>query len=484
MIFLMTNSIPRYVEKSDVFRYTLAMTKRSFARASFFCAFVILFASCAVDKKTTQQEIRAHRNNMLTYQALMLQQQSQREAVAKYVESLSEISRISQLFLANVNGSEYFSPLEYENDVGIVPGGYIFFSYNIADSPEKIISFTDKIADYCASHQQVMPYLAIDQEGGAVNRLRGITSVLPSNSRVAQLFTPAQAQALYACQAEQLHALGFTMNIAPVAEVCMESNKSFLDGRSYGSAEQVVSYSAAAIVSCQKNEVGTVVKHFPGNTNVDPHTGLPEISLSQEEIDKQIIEPFTKVISFLPDAVLMSHARTASYDSKNPACLSSFWVTDMLRGKMKYSGLVLSDDIFMAALEKNGFPADKAAVKAIEAGVDVIMMSEKQFVPTARVLLAHARKNQQFAQRLFESEQRVVWYKIKCGILALTMSSDGAYTVVERSREDRFGDTQQRQSSFNNAFSQGLQWYDDAIASDAKRQKINTMLHVEGDNGK
>ena len=64
------------------------------------------------------------------------------------------------------------------------------------------------------------------------------------------------------------------------------------------------------------------------------------------------------------------------------------------------------------------------------------------------------------------------------------MSSDGAYTVVERSREDRFGDTQQRQSSFNNAFSQGLQWYDDAIASDAKRQKINTMLHVEGDNGK
>lgn len=303
------------------------------------------------------------------------------------------------------------------------------------------------------------PYLAIDQEGGSVNRLRGITSTLPSNKRVPALFTSEEAYELYSAQAAQLHALGFTMNIAPVSEVCMVSNVSFISDRSYGDEKAVVSFCTSAIRAYEKNKVGTVVKHFPGNTNSDPHSGLPEITLSADDLQTLCITPFERVLSVSPGAVLMSHARTEAYDEKTPACLSSFWVTDILRKKIGYTGLIISDDIFMAALEKNGFPPETAAVKAIEAGVDVIMLSDKRFASTARILLEKAAHDPLFQKKVQEAEKQVIRYKIKCGILCLKRNSDGLYEVAGQSTATQFGTNEQRVALFQEQYKKGTDLY-------------------------
>ena len=129
-----------------------------------------------------------------------------------------------------------------------------------------------------------------------------------------------------------------------------------------------------------------------------------------------------------PLGVLMSHARTSAYDSNTPACLSSFWVTDTVRNSYDYQGLIFSDDIFMAALEKNGFPPEKAVIMAIDAGVDVIMLSEKLFYSALELLLEKSREDVSFKEKLDRAAQRVIKAKIAMGLLEFK-ETEGDYQV-------------------------------------------------------
>ena len=110
-------------------------------------------------------------------------------AIQNYISALNMRQRLSQLFLVNLQGNEVFEPVEFEDDKAVIPGGYIFFSFNIGKSAKEIMSFSDSIADYCAENALVPPYLAIDQEGGLVNRLRGISSSVPSNRTIAAKYS-------------------------------------------------------------------------------------------------------------------------------------------------------------------------------------------------------------------------------------------------------------------------------------------------------
>lgn len=401
---------------------------------SFIILFVIfIFSSCSVDKKTTKRELLLHSRASKIQSSIQEDKIAKRSAVENFVNSLSEEEKISHLFLINLEGKKTFTPVERTSDIyknrkqtsqkkssedkALIPGGYIFFSYNFASTPKEIISFTSSIKEYCKKNNLVPPYLSLDQEGGEVNRLRGITSVLPSNKRVAQCLSPEKARQLYSLQSIQIKNLGFNMNIAPVSEICTDDNKNFLSGRSYGNRKQVLSYASAAVRAYEENKIGTVLKHFPGNTNTDPHTGLPEIDLSSEELESLSVEPFSLLINYSPSAVLMSHARTLAHDKNTPADLSRCWVSQKLIDEMNFTGLVICDDIFMAALEKNGFPPEEASVKAIEAGVDVIMISEKRFANVAEVLLEKSAEDEIFKEKLFNAECKVIEYKIKAGIL-------------------------------------------------------------------
>ena len=119
----------------------------------------------------------------------------------------------------------------------------------------------------------------------------------------------------------------------------------------------------------ENSGIGTVLKHFPGNSNTDPHTGLPEILWDEETLQKNVLIPFERLSSLNPSGILMSHARLSLSDSKTPACLSEYWVSQVLRNKMEFDGLIFSDDIFMDALQKNGFPPEKAfAGRALRMG--------------------------------------------------------------------------------------------------------------------
>ena len=376
----------------------------------------------------------------------------------EYLDSLPQEQAISQIFLVNIQGNKDYCAVEYTDDKKpLVPGGALFFAYNLGDTIEESISFVSSIEKYCSDNSILRPYLAVDQEGGLVNRLRSLSSTLPSAQKISEALTPSLALELYSIQAKQMRAIGFDMNLAPVAESLSEENKEFLDTRSYGDIPHSIVYTMAAVNAYQSNGINAVLKHFPGNTSVDPHTGLPEIDYDGKRIDYEFLIPFYFILSSNPSSVLMSHARVPAVDS-SPACLSKVWVTDKLKGQLGFSGLVISDDIFMGALADNGYPPEKAAIQAIEAGVHVIMLSEKLFGKVAKNLLEHAATDREFSKSLRNAEKKVLEYKLNAGILKV-IDANGKKEIVQATMEDQLGTIEKRIEKFNKAKNEGMAFY-------------------------
>ena len=387
-----------------------------------FLLIILSFILISCTDKQTKKEIKTHEAaaQMQTY---INQIKTERdEVLARYVASLPLEQKIAQMFIENLEGCTNFRSYETvgamtgtDDATPLVAGGYIFFSFNIATDREQMQSFTNSIRAYCDEYGIIQPYLCVDQEGGWVSRLKKLNPKLPSNEKVAQDFDIPQSYQLYCEQAAGMKELGFDMNLAPVVEVCTDDNKEFLDGRSFGNLSQVINYGRACINAYENNGIATVLKHFPGNTNTDPHTGLPEIKLSEAEL-LQSVESFRELVQYEPVAVLMSHARTTAIDNGVPACLSKVWVTDILRNQYGYDGLIFSDDIFMGALADNGYPPEVAAIRAVDAGIDCIMISEKRFAKAGKVLYQRALQDNAFARKIDEAVTRILKYKIEAGL--------------------------------------------------------------------
>ena len=394
---------------------------------------------------TNEREKKTHQNAGAIYQRIKDINQQKIDAFESFVHDMPLEEKICQLFIENLEGNTTFMPVEHLRDISnnqeipessyIIPGGYLFFSFNIGDSPAQIMGFTDSIREFCMTNGKNPPFLAVDQEGGYVNRLRKINGPLPSSQDIAEKIDADEAAQLYGMQAQQMKLLGFHVNLAPVVEVCTDSNRDFLAERSFGNAAQVKNYGAAAIRAYEDNSIGTVLKHFPGNTNTDPHTGLPEIKLEEKELFESL-EPFEELIKQNPSGILMSHARTKAVDGKVPSCLSHVWVTEILRNKYGYDGIIFSDDIFMGALASNGYTPEKAVVMAVEAGIDCIMISEKRILKPARVLYKTACENPEFAAKIEAAVKRIQRFKLDIGILELADDGMGAYVIKAAASDD------------------------------------------------
>lgn len=394
-------------------------------RSILFFLIPLFFISCT--DKQTKKEIINHQTQSNFNSYIIENQKIHQAKLTDYIKNMPLENKVAQLFIENLEGNTKFRTYENmkaitdkddDEERPLVAGGYLFFSYNIADSVQAQKDFNNSINDFCRQNKIIPPYLAVDQEGGWVSRLKKLNTKLPSNQDVAKNNSIAQSYEIYREQALQMQSMGFHMNLAPVIEVCTPDNEDFLDGRSFGSFEQVLNYGRACVNAYENNQIATVVKHFPGNTNTDPHTGLPEIKLSEADL-KESVRSFEEILKYNPSAILMSHARTSAIDPGVPACLSKVWVTDILRNTYKYQGIIFSDDIFMGALADNGYPPEKAALMAIDAGVDCIMISEKRFGKAARVIYKKAQENSEFAKKIDQALLRILEYKEKAGLFVL-----------------------------------------------------------------
>ena len=285
--------------------------------------------------------------------------------------NLDDSQRAGQLLVVGVNGTSLDGDLKRRLQA-VGPGGIILFARNLVDSTQ-VATFCRELYDSLP----IPPLLAIDQEGGRVNRLKGIFPPIPANFSLARNPGAEELVRQHASETGRgLRQLGFNVNFAPVLDLSEAETPNGIGDRAYASDPGQVVRMAGIFLQAQGiHGVLGCGKHFPGlgGAVVDSHLELPVITRSTEQIWKEDVHPYRALRAALP-MVMVGHAYYPALQGKSPqpATLSEIIVRSLLREKVGYEGVILTDDLEMGAVDQKRSPGE-VVLRALEAGNDLVM---------------------------------------------------------------------------------------------------------------
>src|SRR5688572_22759079 len=271
-------------------------------------------------------------------------------------------------------------------------GGVILFSRNI-EAPEQVAELA---ANSEALGRTSPAWISVDQEGGRVARLKEPFTKWPPMATLGRAgkASEALAERFAKALADELLAVGITLDYAPVLDIHTNPKNPVIGDRALAErAEDVARLGRVIIRALQGAGLAACGKHFPGHgdTSTDSHFELPLIEHPPDRLDAVELVPFKAAIEAGVAFIMTAHILVPALDEERPATLSPAVVDDLLKSKLGYSGLVLTDDLEMKAISSR-FPTPEATVRAIAAGVDVVLLcgasQEPQFA--AMEALVHA----------------------------------------------------------------------------------------------
>jgi len=328
---------------------------------------------------------------------------------------LTEVTqKIGRLFIGGIPGPELDT-----NTVRLIKnyhlGGIILFSRNIED-PVQLARLCKDIQKVAMESSGYPLFLAIDQEGGRVARLKPPFTQFQGNAKIGE--SPDSEKSAYyfaSTTAREMSLVGLNMNMAPVVDVAQVPMDPHLIGRSFSQDPFVVTKLGKIVINTlQQGGIMAVAKHFPGlgKSDLDPHLHLPTIHATFEEMESVHLAPFQGAIEENVAAIMSSHAVYPALESDTPATLSGKIITDLLRKRMRFSGLIISDDLEMGAIAKQrGLP--EGAADAFEAGVDLLLICKSQSLLLDSIELIRDKilKADILFERLETSLGRITKYK-------------------------------------------------------------------------
>jgi beta-N-acetylhexosaminidase len=286
-------------------------------------------------------------------------------------------------------------------------GGIILFKRNIAH-PHQVAALIHACQEMALTASGYPLFVAVDQEGGPVQRFRQPFPEMPSARRFG-IAGDLTAVALAAQQvAGELCSLGVNINLAPVLDVPRSPDCPLWE-RSYSTdPEQVARFGLAAVQGYRNGGVLPVVKHFPGlgATELDSHLDLPAAAKGPAQRDLDLL-PFRRAVAAGVPGVMCAHVLVPEWDTL-PASLSHVVTTKVLRGQLGFSGLAFTDDLEMGAITKH-WPVAQAAKLAVAAGQDILLICE-QFENMQQTLGALSETSE-LETHLQASWQRVLHHK-------------------------------------------------------------------------
>ncbi len=294
-----------------------------------------------------------------------------------------------------------FEGTECNNDVRhliktLHAGGLILFKQNI-QSPGQISRLCDEAQEYARQCGLPPLLVAIDQEGGMVARLSSPFTVFKGNPYIK---SAADAEEFGRICASELLDVGINMNLAPVLDVAPKSFGSIMEGRMFGhSPERVAAMGNRVIAAMQAWGLMAVAKHFPGigRTRIDSHLDLPKFEDDLESLESFDLLPFRSAILNNVSGIMLSHIYYPAIDAEWPASLSRIIAADLLRSRLGYQGLTLTDDLDMGAIAKN-WDIATCIDRIIAAEIDIVLVCHKGPAREAAFdrftrMMASSRKN-------------------------------------------------------------------------------------------
>lgn len=319
--------------------------------------------------------------------------------------------RIGSLLIVGVESTS-LSALELAWLYSLQPSGIILFRRNI-ETTAQVHGLWRQAASTLAQ-----PFFrCVDLEGGTVDRLRDLVGPAPSAAEVAATNRPTIFRAHGVFIGRMLHTLGFNLNLAPVLDLALPASRSVMGTRVVSAdPAKVVAYAGAFLVGLQQHRVLGCGKHFPGlgGGTLDSHHATPSIHRTWEQVWDQDLQPYRALAAKLP-LIMVNHAAYPKIERPaRPASLSRFWIDEVLRGKLRYRGLVISDDMEMGGVLNHASP-ESAAIEAVAAGTDLLEICHRadRVLATHEALLWEAEHSPAFARCVNRAAKRVSDAKLR-----------------------------------------------------------------------
>lgn len=311
---------------------------------------------------------------------------------------------IARLFTVGFHGTEPTRELAELLKRGV--GGVILFARNI-EAPAQVLELTRSIKRL--ARRPV--FVAVDQEGGRVRRLRAGFTDLPALRSLGLARDPELALQVGELLGRELRAVGIDVNFAPVVDVDTNPDNPVIGDRSLSSDPALVAELGAALVRGLQNEgVAACAKHFPGHgdTELDSHTALPRLVHGLDRLERVELLPFERVVAAGVASIMTAHVVLEALDTEYPATLSDVVLGRLLRQRLGFGGVVFSDDLEMGAIAGR-FAAGEAALRAVKAGVDGLLVCHSADVAHSMLdALAGAVAGGTLArERLMEAARRI-----------------------------------------------------------------------------
>jgi beta-N-acetylhexosaminidase len=274
-----------------------------------------------------------------------------------------------------------FRPREESKVLSLVEdgrlGGVILFGRNGKDAME-VARLCERLRDAAGKGKAGMPpIVAVDQEQGRVCRIEYGVTRFPGASVLGKLGRPRTTERVASWVARELSALGINLNLAPVADVVMKTPEPpVLASRTFGSdSERVARHVSAWIRGSQGTSVAACAKHFPGHGGVqeDSHLTLPRDPAPLSVLQETNLRPFSSAIRTRVASILVGHVVYEALDTDLPASMSPHMIQDLLRRRMGFEGLVLTDDLEMDAVADR-WDSLSGTIQAIRAGADMAIV--------------------------------------------------------------------------------------------------------------
>jgi beta-N-acetylhexosaminidase len=260
-------------------------------------------------------------------------------------------------------------------------GGVIYFARNVVE-PLQVRELSREIAALA----QAWPFwISVDQEGGRVARLKRPFTEWPPMQTLGRSGDEALARRFALALSAELRAVGVTLDYAPVLDVHTNPKNPVIGDRALSDkAEDVARLGCVIIEALQGQGIAACGKHFPGHgdTSVDSHHDLPVVDYGPDRLDAIELVPFRAAVAAGVAAIMTAHVLLPAFDETRPASLASSVITGLLKQKMGYQGVVMSDDLGMKAVAATT-PLPEATIAAIEAGCDVVLLCNS--TPDAQV---------------------------------------------------------------------------------------------------
>ncbi|HEX6544178.1 MAG TPA: glycoside hydrolase family 3 N-terminal domain-containing protein, partial [Ktedonobacterales bacterium] len=370
----------------------------------------------------------AHHLNIATVTTVSLDQR-----IDTYLASLSTTQLIGQTLMMAVCTAGYNADLNQALTVWDVGSAIIYTSCNGGPTEPPTAASLKQLDQAMQSHANRAGslLLAIDEEGGTVDRLAPYYGPTPSARQLAITGNPRNAYAQAQTDAGRMRSLGLNVDFAPVADVDQGGGEG--SSRMFGTtASTVTAYAGAFLDGLQQHGIAGTLKHWPGlgAATGNPDFVLPTINSSQAQMNAVDFAPFHALLGHEPGMIMVTTVMVPAFDTRNPALLSPNLVTAVLRGQLGYQGVIVTDALgakgLLIYMQQQGYSdptqaVAEASVRAFLAGDDLLLcpLSQTELQAVVTKMTEAVQSGRISSAQLHASVHRIIRLKVELGLITL-----------------------------------------------------------------